>query len=64
MDKDNAEIDKEEETMAISTTNKSKVELPPMSRMKQMAQEAMQKKELTEKDIRKLIGIKRYEKKD
>lgn len=64
MDKDNTDIGKGEENMAISTANKSKVQLPPISKMKQMAQEAMQKKGLTEKDIRKLIGIKRYEKED
>ncbi|KJS90112.1 hypothetical protein [Desulfosporosinus sp. BICA1-9] len=65
MDKEEAEIGKEEEeNMAISTINESQIKLPPMTRMKQMAQEAMQKKGLTEKDIRKLIGIKRYEKED
>ncbi|MCB8814755.1 hypothetical protein [Desulfosporosinus shakirovi] len=61
MDKENSELGKEEEeNMAISTANKSQVKLPPMDRMRQMAQEAMQKKGLTERDIRKLIGIKRY----
>lgn len=35
--------------------------LAPMARMKQMAQEAMMKKGLTGKDVRKMIGIKRYE---
>lgn len=64
MDKEKAENGEEEENMAISTANKSQVKLPPITRMKQMAQEAMQKKGLTEKDIRKLIGIKRYEKED
>lgn len=50
--------------MAISGANESQPKLPPMTRMKQMAQETMQKKGLTEKDIRKLIGIKRYEKEE
>jgi len=40
------------------------VVIAPMARMKQMAQEAMLKKGLTGNDVRKMIGIKRYEQED
>lgn len=35
--------------------------IAPMARMKQMAQEAMKAKGMTEKDVRKILGIKKYE---
>ena len=34
--------------------------LNPMAKMRKMAQDAMQEKGSTEKDIRKMIGIERY----
>ncbi|TWH55934.1 hypothetical protein DesLBE_0111 [Desulfitobacterium sp. LBE] len=40
----------------------TKVNLPPMAKMKQGFQEAMTKKGLTIEDVRKITGIKRYEK--
>ena len=50
--------------MSTLTVNEPQIKLPPMTRMKQGFQEAMQKKGLTIEDIRKITGIKRYEKED
>jgi hypothetical protein len=65
MDKDKKDnVGKEEKEMSSLTMREIQDNRPPIVKMKQMAQEAMQKKGLTIEDIRKLTGIKRYEKKD
>lgn len=52
MDNENAEIGKEEEeNMGISTANKSQVKLPPMDRMKKIAQEVCKKRDLLKQDL-------------
>lgn len=62
MDKEeNKDCVKEEKDMAIPLP-KTKVETPYMAKMKQMAQEAIQKKGLTDEDINQILGIKRNEK--
>ena len=48
----------------MNVTLEKPVVIAPMARMKQMAQEAMLKKGLTGNDVRKMIGIKRYEQED
>ena len=45
----------------MSVVIENPVSVAPMARMKQMAQEAMKAKGMTEKDVRKILGMKKYE---
>ena len=48
----------------MSVVVEKPVVLAPMAKMKQMAQKAMKAKGLTGGDVRRMIGIKRYEQED
>jgi len=45
----------------MSVVIEKPVAMGTMARMRQIAQEAMKVKGMTEKDVRKILGIKKYE---
>lgn len=55
-------IPKEETPMSVLRKPDENSHNPYMANIKKIAQEAIQKKGLTEEQVRKILGIRRYEK--
>lgn len=55
------ELNKGDEDM-LAILDKKAIKVPPMVRIKQLAQEAIQKKGLTEEELYKILDYRRYEK--